>query len=158
MVKYILFVFIVFFVMPSLAIADFYTWEDEKGNVHITDYPPPAKQGKKIKVRKDEDIPKDFCIRPAKEQTAKQSDKDKVAQSENNEVILYTTSWCPYCTKARDFFASRNISFTEYDIERDKEAARRKKELDPRGGVPFAIINGKEIHGYSESAYKNALR
>ena len=31
-----------------------------------------------------------------------------------HKVELYTTSWCPYCKKARDFFRSRGISFTEY--------------------------------------------
>jgi len=74
------------------------------------------------------------------------------------KVELYTTSWCPYCQKARDFFRSRGISFTEYDIEKDKEAALRKRQLDTRNGVPFAIIDGRGIHGYSEAAYEAALK
>ncbi len=76
----------------------------------------------------------------------------------NYEVILFGTSWCPYCRKARDFFRARGIDFIEYDIEKDREAAIRKKELDTKGGVPFAIINGRSIHGYSESAYEKALQ
>jgi glutaredoxin len=73
-------------------------------------------------------------------------------------VELYTTSWCPYCQKAREFFRSRGISFTEYDIEKDKEAALRKSQLDNRNGVPFTIIDGRGIHGYSESAYEAVLK
>ena len=42
--------------------------------------------------------------------------------------------------------------------EKDRAAAARKRELDPKRGVPFAIINGRLIHGYSESAYERALR
>jgi Domain of unknown function (DUF4124) len=83
----------VFFVLQSFAVADFYKWEDEAGNIHITDYHPPVKNAKILEVRRDEDIPKDFCIRPAKEQTSKQSsDKNQAARNEDNEVILYTTS------------------------------------------------------------------
>jgi glutaredoxin-like YruB-family protein len=74
------------------------------------------------------------------------------------KVELYTTSWCPYCQKARDFFRSRGIAFTEYDVEKDKEAALRKKKLDNRNGVPFVVIDGRTVHGYSDAAYEAALR
>ncbi|MGD8382367.1 MAG: glutaredoxin domain-containing protein, partial [Syntrophobacterales bacterium] len=74
------------------------------------------------------------------------------------KVELYTTSWCPYCQKARDFFRSRGISFTEYDIEKDKAAAARKNRLDKKKGVPFAMINGRGIHGWSAAAYEQALQ
>jgi glutaredoxin len=72
-------------------------------------------------------------------------------------VELYITSWCPYCQKAIAFFQSRGIQITVYDIEKDEAAARRKTELDRRKGVPFAVINGKQIHGWSEAAYLSAL-
>jgi len=78
------------------------------------------------------------------------------------KVELYTTSWCPYCEKARDFFRSRGISFTEYDIEKDKNAAARKNKLDKKNGVPFVMINGRGYHGWSaagyEQAYEQALK
>jgi len=81
-----------------------------------------------------------------------------VSLQETNQVELYVTSWCPYCRQAIDFFRSRGIYYVLYDIERDDNAARRKKELDPRKGVPFAVINGVKIHGFSEEAYKKALK
>jgi glutaredoxin len=74
------------------------------------------------------------------------------------KVELYTTSWCPYCEKARDFFRSRGISFTEYDIEKDQNAAARKDKLDKKKGVPFVIINGRGMHGWSEAGYEQALK
>ncbi|BCR06452.1 hypothetical protein DESUT3_35210 [Desulfuromonas versatilis] len=79
------------------------------------------------------------------------------ASSATPKVELYTTSWCPYCKKAVNFFRSRGISFVEYDIEKDKQAARRKQLLDSRPGVPLAIINGNLVHGFSESLYLEAL-
>lgn len=74
------------------------------------------------------------------------------------QVELYVTSWCPYCKKAEDFFRAQGIPFTAYDVEKDSAAARRKDELDSRRGVPLAIINGQKIHGYSEDAYREALK
>lgn len=84
-------------------------------------------------------------------------DKFLASLQETNQVELYVTSWCPYCRQAIDFFRSRGIYYVVYDIERDDDAARRKKELDPRKGVPFAVINGIKIHGFSEAAYLKAL-
>jgi glutaredoxin len=74
------------------------------------------------------------------------------------QVELYVTSWCPYCKQAENFFRSRGIPFTAYDIEKDSSAALRKEQLDSSRGVPLAIINGQKIRGYSEEAYMEALK
>ena len=79
------------------------------------------------------------------------------SQNEKPEVELYVTSWCPYCKQAKQYFRSRDIPFTAYDIEKDGRAARRMAELDTRGGVPFAVINGQKIRGFSPEAYEKAL-
>jgi glutaredoxin len=81
-----------------------------------------------------------------------------VALQDNPKVELFITNWCPYCKKAENFFQSRGISYVAYDIEKDKTAAQRKSQLDTRSGVPFAIINGQPVHGFSEQAYLNALK
>ena len=44
-----------------------------------------------------------------------------------------------------------------YDIEKDKQAARRKNRLTGESGVPFAMINGQPVHGFSPGAYERAL-
>jgi len=80
-----------------------------------------------------------------------------VAFQGSPKVELYITGWCPYCREAVDFFKARGIYFDLYDIEKDEKAALRKNELDGRRGVPFAVINGQKIHGYSEQAYLKAL-
>jgi glutaredoxin len=81
--------------------------------------------------------------------------RDSLSENRTSpKVELYTTSWCPYCDKARDFFISRGISFTEYDIEKDQSAAARKNKLDKKKGVPFVVIDGIGMHGWSEAAYE----
>ena len=80
-----------------------------------------------------------------------------VALQDSLKVELYITSWCPYSKKAVSFFQSRGIPFVSYDIEKDESAARRKSQLDSKSGVPFAIINGQKIHGYSEEDCQIAI-
>ncbi|MDQ5985086.1 MAG: hypothetical protein CSYNP_00790 [Syntrophus sp. SKADARSKE-3] len=162
MVKYLWLLIILLFALQNTVSAEYYKWEDENGNINITDYPPPTKSVKNIKIRQLESESADK--NPATNETRQKETKtassrnQDIKPSKSNEVILYTTSWCPYCKKAKEFFNNRNIYFTEYDIEKDREAAERKKQLDSRGGVPFAIINGQQIHGYSPNAYEKALQ
>ena len=72
-------------------------------------------------------------------------------------VDLYVTSWCGSCNKAIAFLRENNVSFNLYDIEKDKNAAKRYKALSSGRGVPLAVINGKKIRGFSEASYKRAL-
>jgi glutaredoxin len=133
--KALFIVFFLIFVISGLAGAELYRWVDKDGVVHLSDVLP----------------------RNARRSAEVQS----TISSENRtglKVELYTTSWCPYCQKARDFFRSRGIPFTEYDIEKDKAAAARKNRLDKKNGVPFAMINGRGIHGWSAAAYEQALQ
>lgn len=74
-----------------------------------------------------------------------------------SDIELFVTDWCPYCRKASEFLKDKNKSFKEYNIERDENAARRFMKLNPRGSVPFAVICGKEILGYSPKAYEQLL-
>jgi glutaredoxin len=72
-------------------------------------------------------------------------------------VEIYITSWCPYCAQAIKFLQDNGIPYVAYDIEKDSEAAKRKERLSQQRGVPFAIINGKKIYGFSEQTYSKAL-
>lgn len=157
MFKLFLPIVLMLLIFSGFARADFYKWEDEEGNIHITDYPPPSKSVKKFKVHETESNADLTAGTSAPKKTVPDRPYREKPRT-LNEVILYTTSWCPYCKKAKEFFRSKNIDFTEYDVEQDREAARRKKSLDPGGGVPFAIVNGQSISGYSPAAYEAALK
>ena len=141
----------------TTAAAEIYKWVDEKGEMHISDSPPPgAKSSGEMKVYKDRQGDSLDTAPPSVKK--KEESRPSFESKKKADVVLYTTSWCPYCRKARDYFRSRGIDFIEYDIEKDKEAAIRKRQLDNRGGVPFAIINGRSIRGFSASAYEKALQ
>ena len=65
------------------------------------------------------------------------------------EVELYTTMYCPYCTRARALLQRKKVTFVDIDIA---EAAERvADEMIRRAGgrstVPQIFINGEHIGG-----------
>ena len=64
------------------------------------------------------------------------------------EVELYTTMYCPYCTRARAVLAQKGVSFTDIDINDHPE---RRAEMVRRAGgrtsVPQIFIDGRHIGG-----------
>ena len=69
------------------------------------------------------------------------------------EVELYTTMFCPYCTRARLLLDRKGVAYTEIDI--NEEPARRDEMIRRAGGrtsVPQIFINGEHIGGSDELA------
>jgi len=74
-------------------------------------------------------------------------------------VVMYITSWCPYCKKARDYIKSLGASLIEYDIERDRSAADEMvKKTGGSHGVPVVDVEGIIIRGYSPEAISSAIK
>ena len=74
------------------------------------------------------------------------------------DVVLYETSWCPYCVKARELLKEMGVSLTEYDIEKDpgKHAEMLEKSGGSRG-VPVVDVEGIIMKGYSAEAIRAAV-
>lgn len=68
------------------------------------------------------------------------------------KVVMYATSWCPYCRQARNYFHQQGISYTEYDIERDADAKRRYQAFGGRG-VPVIFVGKRRMNGFSVSGF-----
>lgn len=74
-----------------------------------------------------------------------------------NEVVLYSTSWCGYCAKTRAYFAENQIPYTDLDIEQSEIAHSEFKRLGGVG-VPLVVVNnGRPIRGYDPKAIRQAL-
>jgi len=74
------------------------------------------------------------------------------------EIILYSATWCGYCTATRHFFKENRIQFTEHDIENTAEGIDGYRKLGGGGGVPLIIIGNKTIHGFDESSLRRTLK
>ncbi len=145
----ILWFLVAIFTFTTMAYADFYTWEDENGTTHITDYPPPqSKKSQGVKVYKGDN----------NQTSDAQAAGPAVKAEKTPDILLFTKNECPDCDKARAFLKSQKISFTEYNMDTDKNAAAKRKEFDDTNDVPFAVINRAQVYGFSETVYKRALK
>jgi glutaredoxin 3 len=62
-------------------------------------------------------------------------------------VTMYTTSWCPYCERARKLFASKGIGFQEIDIEAAPEKRAEMQSRSGRRSVPQIFIGDQHVGG-----------
>lgn len=65
---------------------------------------------------------------------------------------MYTTSWCPYCERARRLLSAKGASFSEIDVE---SAPEKRAEMHSRSGrrtVPQIFIGEKHVGGSDELA------
>ncbi len=147
------------------AYADVYTWEDESGTVHFSDEPPAtSRRARKVVLPKDAPAPepKETAV-PAAESARRQAPAQPPAPPKVDArkppptVELFTTSWCPYCKRARAFFQEKGIPVIEHDIEREAGARDRLLALTGREAVPAALIGDKLVLGFSPSEYQAAL-
>lgn len=64
---------------------------------------------------------------------------------------MYTTSWCPYCTRARQLFDRKGVAYTEIDIESVDGARAEMKRLSGRTSVPQIFIGERHLGGFDDT-------
>lgn len=72
-------------------------------------------------------------------------------------VVIYSTSTCPYCVLAKNYFDQNNIKYTEKDVSTNKEAAQEMVEKSSQNGVPVITIDDQVIVGFDKEAVDKAL-
>ncbi len=72
-------------------------------------------------------------------------------------VVMYSTSWCGYCRKARAVLDELGVSYVEKDIEKSAEAKREHAAIANGRGVPVLDIDGTVVRGFSEKAIRRAV-
>jgi glutaredoxin 3 len=60
---------------------------------------------------------------------------------------MYTTSWCPYCERARKLFTSKGVGFQEIDIEAAPEKRAEMQSRSGRRSVPQIFIGDQHVGG-----------
>ncbi|HOX47112.1 MAG TPA: glutaredoxin domain-containing protein [Myxococcota bacterium] len=143
-----------------------YKYTDSAGVIHFVDSPekiPPRyrKQavhptGGAITVLPSSPI--DEILEKEKIDPASYAQKPGAAAPKHGQVVLYTTSWCPHCTRARDHLQKRGVSFAEKDIERDRAALEEMlRKTGGSRGVPVLDIHGTILRGFSPQSVDRAL-
>ena len=68
----------------------------------------------------------------------------------SEEVKVYTTPTCPYCTKVKDFLTERGIEFTAFDVSQDREALKEMIEISNSRSVPVVSACNEVMVGFDE--------
>jgi glutaredoxin len=70
---------------------------------------------------------------------------------------MYSTQWCGYCRRAREWLDSEGIRYVDRDIEADERARERAHDLNPRRSVPTFEIDETVIVGFSAGSLSRAI-
>lgn len=125
-----------------------YRWTDAQGRVHYSSEPPPGVRAKEVRARTN------AYSAPAPSAPATAAKPSAAAAP---PVVMYATSWCPYCAKARAYFARNGIAYTEHDIEKSAGAHAEFKRLGGRG-VPLILVGRERVNGFDELSFEFALQ
>ena len=60
---------------------------------------------------------------------------------------MYSTSWCPYCARARRLLQNKGATFREVDIDDHPEARAEMIKRAGRRTVPQIFIGEKHVGG-----------
>ena len=64
---------------------------------------------------------------------------------------MYTTSFCPFCTRAKGLLKKKGVEFTEIGVDGDPTLRQQMTERSGGGQtVPQIFIDGKSIGGSDE--------
>ncbi len=66
----------------------------------------------------------------------------------SQEVVIYTTMFCPYCHSAKELLAKKGVAFHEIKIDGDRNARRAMSErATGRSSVPQIFVGDQHIGG-----------
>lgn len=63
------------------------------------------------------------------------------------KVVMYATSWCPYCARARQLLERKGVEFQEIDIEAAPGARSQMITRSGRSTVPQIFIGDAHVGG-----------
>lgn len=74
----------------------------------------------------------------------------------SKDVVVYTSSTCPFCTMAKDYLKEKDVAFTEKNVQTDAVA---RDELMAKGytGVPVIVVGDQELVGFDRDRLDEML-
>jgi glutaredoxin len=123
--------------------------------VWVTDLRQPQEGGYPLRSMARAAFEKLGARRPAATKPPPTGDGGVAAPALAGRVVMYVSSTCPVCHRARTWLTQRGVPFVERNIERDRQAAQELQAKARRqgvaaNGVPVFDINGRLIPGFDE--------
>ncbi|UST64478.1 glutaredoxin 3 [Pseudomonas moraviensis] len=64
-----------------------------------------------------------------------------------NKVIVYSSDYCPYCSRAKHLLASKGVAFEEIKVDGNPQLRAEMTQKAGRTSVPQIWIGAKHIGG-----------
>jgi glutaredoxin 3 len=74
------------------------------------------------------------------------------------EVTVYSSASCPWCSKTKSYLKDKGIVFSEKDISEDSAAAQEMIELTGQRSVPVTKKGGQYVVGFDPERLENMLQ
>ncbi|MBN8543286.1 MAG: glutaredoxin 3 [Alphaproteobacteria bacterium] len=65
-------------------------------------------------------------------------------------VVIYTTTYCPYCVRAKDLLKRKGQTYTEINAEDDKVREEMVAKAGGRRTVPQIFIGDTHVGGFDD--------
>lgn len=73
-------------------------------------------------------------------------------------VLMFSTTWCPHCNRARRFFNANGLRYVDRDIDSDASANAELKRRTGRSAIPLIEVDGQQLEpGFDEQATMQAI-
>lgn len=69
-----------------------------------------------------------------------------------SNVTIYTTSYCPYCVRAKALLAKKGASYTEIECTGREDLRTWLVGASGQRTVPQVFVNGRSVGGFSDLA------
>lgn len=74
-----------------------------------------------------------------------------------NNIRIYTTNACPWCTKVKNYLRSKHINYEEVNVGVNIAAAIEMVNKSGQRGVPVIDINGSIVVGFDKKRIDSLL-
>lgn len=75
----------------------------------------------------------------------------------NHKVIVYSTTTCPYCVMAKDWFKEKGVIYEDKNVGVDREAGQEMITKSGQMGVPVIDIDGQVVVGFQPYVFEKLL-
>ena len=67
-----------------------------------------------------------------------------------SHVVMYSTSWCPFCAMAKRLLEEKGQSYQEIDVEAVSGSRQEMIEKSGRHSVPQIFVGDRHLGGFDD--------
>jgi len=72
--------------------------------------------------------------------------------NDSPQIVLYSTTWCGYCQRARSLLARKGVAVSEIKVDEDPGQREIMVRRSGRRTVPQIFIGDRHVGGYDDLA------